>query len=84
MLVDAPDRSQPVRLRREKRRGRPVIVVHDFPDDVDVAALGKELRQHCGTGGTTKAGTIEIQGDHRERIEAFLRERGFTTKRSGG
>lgn len=83
--VSAPKaRREPVKLRREKRRGRPVIVISGLPDDVDRAEYSKALKQRCASGGTVKGGDIEIQGEHRESIEAFLRERGFKTKRSGG
>jgi translation initiation factor 1 len=31
-----------------------------------------------------KAGTIEIQGDHRDVLVAALQQQGYTVKRSGG
>jgi translation initiation factor 1 len=61
-----------------------VIVVHDLPDDVDVTALAKTLKTRCATGGTVKGRNVEIQGDHRETIEAVLQELGFRSKRAGG
>jgi translation initiation factor 1 len=51
---------------------------------LDVAALGKELRASCGTGGTTHEDTIELQGDHRDKVEAALLHRGLKSKRAGG
>jgi translation initiation factor 1 len=47
-------------------------------------ALGKQLKTACGTGGTVKDGTIEIQGDHRETVIAALAKLGHTVKRAGG
>ena len=38
----------------------------------------------CGAGGTVKGGVIELQGDHREAVEAFLAARGLKSKRAGG
>lgn len=32
------------------------------------------LKKQCGAGGAFREDTIEIQGDHRERIERLLRE----------
>src|SRR5688572_8587368 len=29
--------------------------------------LAKQLKQSCGTGGTVRGATIELQGDHRDR-----------------
>jgi translation initiation factor 1 len=46
--------------------------------------LAKDLKRACGTGGTVKAGAIEIQGDQREKIAAKLKELGFKTKFVGG
>lgn len=46
--------------------------------------LLKEIQQLCATGGCVKDGTLEIQGDHRDRIEPLLSGRGFKVKRAGG
>ena len=53
-------------------------------DAVALAALGKQLRTACGSGGTAKDGTLEIQGDHVERVMELLKAQGFSVKRSGG
>jgi translation initiation factor 1 len=72
-----------IRIAREKRRASSVTIVHGVGAH-EIESLGKELRRLCGTGGTTKNGVIELQGDHRDAIEAFLRERGRRVKRAGG
>ena len=46
--------------------------------------LASELKRLCGTGGSAKDGTIEIQGDHREVLTAELQKRGFAVKQAGG
>jgi len=76
-----------VRVRRETkgRGGKTVTTIAGVP--VSGAALRdlcSELKRHCGTGGTVKDGTIEVQGDHRETILADLSRRGFTVKLGGG
>lgn len=76
-----------VRVRRETkgRAGKGVTVVTGVPLVADeLATLGKQLRQRCGSGGTVKDGTIEIQGDHVDTVIAALQGRGWTVKRSGG
>ena len=75
-----------LKLRRERRNGRDVIVVEGFNagTQVDFQDLAQYLRRSCGTGGTVKGRMIEIQGDHRDQIAAILLERGFRSKRAGG
>ncbi len=72
-----------VRIAREKRRGSIVTLVHGLPADT-VDAAGKALRKTCGTGGTTKNGIVEIQGDHRDRVAELLAAQGLRVKKAGG
>ncbi len=75
------------RVSREKqgRGGKTVTVVRGLPlDDAALATVGKQLRSACGSGGTVKDGTIEIQGDHRERVLALLQQQGHRAKGAGG
>ena len=46
--------------------------------------LARALKSACGTGGTVKSGVLELQGDHREAVEAALHSRGIKSKRAGG
>lgn len=81
---DVPDDGV-VRVSRERRRGKGMTVVTGVPlTGKDLNALGKQLKQRCGSGGTTKDGVIEIQGDHRDTVVAALQERGWTVKKVGG
>lgn len=76
-----------VRVRRETkgRKGSGVSVITGLPlDDKDLKKIAKQLKQKCGTGGTVKSGTIEIQGDHRQILEQELTKLGYTVKLSGG
>jgi translation initiation factor 1 len=50
----------------------------------DIEALATRLKKRCGSGGTVRAGIIEIQGDHRDTIVAELIKMGWQAKRSGG
>ena len=72
-----------VRIFRERRRaGTMSVVVGLEPGEVD--EIAKALKRHCGTGGTAKNGVVEIQGDHRERIAAWLTAQGKKAKLAGG
>jgi translation initiation factor 1 len=70
---------------RKNRKGKTVTVLADVPlGPQALEALASELKRACGAGGTVVDGRIEIQGDHRERLEAELARRGFRTQRVGG
>ena len=76
-----------VRVSRDTRGrgGKTVTVIRGVPLEGDaLAALGKQLRAACGTGGTLKDGVLELQGDHRDRALAWLQSRGWTVKLAGG
>jgi translation initiation factor 1 len=74
-----------VRVKREVagRRGKPVTTVHGVPPDA-LKELAGHLKRRCGSGGSTKRGIIEIQGDHRDVVVAELEARGYDVKRAGG
>ena len=72
-----------IRVAREKRRNSAVTVVHGLPPS-ELESAGKELKRLCGTGGTAKNGTVELQGDHRDKVVAHFEERGRRVKRAGG
>ncbi len=76
-----------VRVSRETkgRAGKGVTLVKGLAlDDAVLAALGKQLKTACGSGGTVKDGVIEVQGDHCERVLALLQAQGHKVKRAGG
>jgi translation initiation factor 1 len=82
----APGRGGGIRISLDRRASdRVVTVVTGLPGSpAEVAALAKELKTACGTGGTVKDGALELQGDHRGRVESVLGARGLRFKRSGG
>ncbi len=76
-----------VRVSRENkgRGGKTVTLVRGLPLPLaELEALGKQLRTHCGSGGTVKDGVVEVQGDHAERVLAWLQGQGHKAKRTGG
>jgi translation initiation factor 1 len=76
-----------VRICRETkgRNGKAVTVIRGLPLQAEaLAALGKQLRAACGAGGTAKDGVLEIQGDHCERVLAWLAKEGWPAKMAGG
>ena len=67
------------------RKGKGVTVITGIPADADrLKRVAKTLKQKCGSGGTVKDGTVEIQGDHRDALVKELQGMGYTVRRSGG
>jgi translation initiation factor 1 len=69
-------------LRKEtaRRGGKTVIVVDQFPSHTplpELERLARELRKTVGTGGAVKDRTIEIQGEHPDRIRSYLEAAGY-------
>ena len=75
-----------IRIRLDRRASnRLVTVVTGLPGSAaEIAALARSLKLACGTGGTLKDGALELQGDHRDKVEAVLSAAGMKSKRSGG
>ncbi|HTT06913.1 MAG TPA: translation initiation factor Sui1 [Steroidobacteraceae bacterium] len=77
----------PVRVSRQTqgRAGRGVTVISGLPLSAEeLEQLAGELKRRCGSGGTVREGSIEIQGEHRDTLVAELARRGITAKRAGG
>ena len=83
--VPAGDGVARVWRETKGRGGKAVTLVKGLAlDATGLAALGKQLKAACGSGGTVKDGVIEVQGDHCERVMEALKAKGFSVKRAGG
>lgn len=72
-----------IKLRIEKagRGGKDVTVLYDLPRNPDfLKDLASKLKKACGTGGTAKESTVEIQGDYRDRLRQLLPTWGYKVK----
>lgn len=71
-------------LETKHRAGKTVTIVYGFEGtDFDLNALGKLLKNHCGTGGSVKDFEIIIQGDHRQKIMQCLKQKGYAKAKLG-
>lgn len=85
--MDMIPKTTTLKIRRETsgRGGKAVTVVFELPHNPDYfKTLTTKLKTQCGTGGTFKETSIEIQGDHREKIKTILEKLGFSVKLAGG
>ena len=86
--VDKPDfwvQDDPLLCKYEKRKGKPITIIDGYNGAAeDFKKLAKELKQLLSVGGSFKNEQIIIQGDYRDKIMDFLRQKGFKVKRVGG
>lgn len=70
---------------RKQRGGKTVTVITGvIGSEAELNALAQQLKKLCGSGGTVKDGTLEIQGDHCAKVITRLTALGHTVKRAGG
>jgi translation initiation factor 1 len=77
-------KSTGIRLRLDRRASSRVVTVVTGLPPAQGEALARALKAACGAGGTWKDGALELQGDHRDRVEEELLARGLRSKRAGG
>ncbi|MEK6816080.1 MAG: translation initiation factor [Nanoarchaeota archaeon] len=71
--------EQKITVRSEKRKfGKLITVVEGINDkSIDLKDLAKKLKSKLACGGTAKGGTIELQGNHVQKVKMYLVEFGF-------
>ena len=70
-----------LRMERAGHGGKTVSVVHGLPRNAAyLKELCQELKRACGTGGAVVDGTVQLQGDLRDRIRDVLTAKGVTVK----
>ena len=77
--------EEPLICKYEKRKGKATTIIEGYTGATnDFKQLAKEIKQLLGVGGSFKNEQIIIQGDYRDKIMEFLKEKGFKVKRVGG
>jgi translation initiation factor 1 len=87
--LKSPAPTGPARVRVGRatsgRAGKGVSMITGLTlPAAQLEALATRLKKLCGAGGAVKDGSIEIQGEHRDRLVEELIKLGYEAKRSGG
>jgi translation initiation factor 1 len=78
---EPPAEPPTVRLRIEKRRGKPVTVgASSGIAEARLRDIVRELKDACAAGGTLSGRDFEIQGDQREKVRGILERSGIRVK----
>ena len=70
--------SQRIKVTMEKRKfGKMTTEISGFEKGIDIKKIAKALKNELACGGTSKDGTIELQGDHKNKVKPILVSLGF-------
>ena len=86
-VPDLPPQQQDIRIQatRSGRKGKTVTILTGFQHKPEtLSKLLKKLKSQCGSGGTLKNNTLEIQGNHKQKLLETLTKLGYKAKVSGG
>jgi translation initiation factor 1 len=80
----APVRIAPAKqtatIQIEKRKKGKLVTVVRGLDELDRPEVLEKLKNSCGAGGTIKDQTLEIQGQHAERVRLLLKQLGYRVR----
>ncbi len=77
-----PPADQVAKIRTEKRKGNRMVTLIaglEHPAN-DLPALCTFLKQALGVGGSVQGRTIELQGEHAEKVAGLLEPKGITAR----
>lgn len=72
--------QQRISVKVDRRRyGKEVTVIEGLnPTDIDLEDLSKFMKGRLACGGTVKGTSIELQGNHKERVKDLLVNKGYS------
>lgn len=73
--------QQRIRVFSQKRTfGKSVTIIKGLNEEqVDMEEIASNLKKNLACGGTVKEGNIELQGNHKSRVEDLLVDMGFSS-----
>ncbi|MEQ1828799.1 MAG: translation initiation factor [Pirellula sp.] len=74
----APHKQRAVVSIEKRAKGKIVTVIRGLSAQAnDLPELVAKLKAACGAGGSIDADTLEIQGDHADKVRELLRKMGY-------
>ncbi len=79
MCEEIAKEQQRIRVYNDRRRYGKTVTIVDGLDasDIDLEELARTLKNRCAAGGTAKEGRIELQGEHKRKVQAVLEGMGY-------
>ena len=79
--LDSEKQTAIVKTERRKKGKWVTVLTGLEPQPAIIAKLFTKLKSACGSGGTIRDDSVEIQGDHLDKICKILAEIGYRVKR---
>jgi translation initiation factor 1 len=82
MCEEIAREQQRIKIYSDKRRyGKVMTIVEGIDEgDINMDELARKLKTKCAAGGTVKDGRIELQGEHKKKVQEALEKMGFTVE----
>ena len=85
VVKDNKEDSSTLYLHLQRLPGNRInTIIKGLNNSSNINIISKDLKKKLGVGGSVKNKDIYLQGNHREKIQKILFERGFKIKLSGG
>ncbi|MCC5917300.1 MAG: translation initiation factor [Cryomorphaceae bacterium] len=69
-----------MRYEKKGRSGKPVTVVEGWRNNQLPKETERQIKQHCGVGGSFKDGILILQGNQRQAFKLFSKDRKWKVK----
>ncbi len=66
-----------IKVYATKKKFRKLVTIIEGIDKAQLARTTKQLKQKLACGGTNKEGVIILQGDHKKKVSAVLKQLGY-------